>query len=88
MPKVDYKAMTLLDGWDSYQRDVLPASAGETQRTETRRAFYAGAVMMWSSIHAASRDAGPEATAADLARMTALAKEIDDWCAALAREEV
>jgi hypothetical protein len=29
--------------WKSYESRVLPADADETQRLETRRAFYAGA---------------------------------------------
>lgn len=29
--------------WASYEAQVIPANAHETQRVETRRAFYAGA---------------------------------------------
>lgn len=29
-------------GWLSYEAEVLPPDAGETQRVETRRAFFAG----------------------------------------------
>ena len=34
---------TIAGLWASYSSSVLPASAGEIQRQETRRAFYAGA---------------------------------------------
>jgi hypothetical protein len=33
---------TVAQMWDSYARAVLPMDVGETQKTETRRAFYAG----------------------------------------------
>lgn len=32
--------------WASYEAGVIPADAGATQRTECRRAFYAGAQAM------------------------------------------
>jgi hypothetical protein len=38
--------MTVLDAWESYVRDVMPPNAGQTQRVETRRAFYGGAWVM------------------------------------------
>lgn len=41
---------TVADMWASYQRDVVPAAAGFTQMTETRRAFYAGAFAMYKAI--------------------------------------
>jgi hypothetical protein len=34
---------TIRDGWDSYDTQVLPANAHAIQRSECRRAFYAGA---------------------------------------------
>jgi hypothetical protein len=36
------KNTSAADMWASYQRDVIPATAGPTQVTESRRAFYAG----------------------------------------------
>lgn len=33
----------LVDEWDSYRRNVMPAAVSSTQLLETRRAFYAGA---------------------------------------------
>ena len=33
----------IFKGWQSYERDVVPASAPSIQREECRRAFYAGA---------------------------------------------
>lgn len=36
--------------WDDYERRVLPIAAGEAQRTEMRRAFYAGAQAMMGVV--------------------------------------
>lgn len=48
--------------WADYNATVLPASAGTVQRTETRRAFYAGAKAMLTLVevgsHAATEDEG------------------------------
>jgi hypothetical protein len=35
--------LPLMQAWESYERDVMPRDAGQDQRVETRRAFYAGA---------------------------------------------
>ena len=37
---------TIQQHWESYAAEVIPADAGATQRTECRRAFYAGAHAM------------------------------------------
>lgn len=34
---------TIAQGFDEYEREVIPADAGLTQRVESKRAFYAGA---------------------------------------------
>lgn len=34
---------TVYDEWKSYERDIVPSTAGAVQREECRRAFYAGA---------------------------------------------
>jgi len=36
--------------WRTYLRDVVPATAGVTQVHETRCAFYAGAMAIYSSM--------------------------------------
>ena len=38
------------DGWDSYHDLVLPKNISDIQRDETRKAFYAGAAVLWTSI--------------------------------------
>ena len=53
-------------GWRSYAEHVLPAGAGEAQKRETRRAFYAGAGLLFEALTNAvgpddvSEDAGLE----------------------------
>lgn len=37
------KRKRIAEHWESYRRDVVPKDASETQLTETKRAFYAGA---------------------------------------------
>lgn len=66
--------------WRSYAEAVIPLDAPDIQRTEMRRAFYAGAALLFGGIMA-MLDPGPdiEPTAADLRKMDALKKELDDF---------
>ena len=41
---------TLREGWLSYRDGVMPSNAGQTQRIETKRAFYAGAAHVFSLL--------------------------------------
>jgi hypothetical protein len=38
------------EAWASYEREVIPDTAGATQRKESRRAFYAGASAMFRLV--------------------------------------
>ena len=54
---------TVQEAWDNYERHVVPKGAGDAQRVETRRAFYAGAlsvinIMVGISRPDTSEDAG------------------------------
>lgn len=42
--------LRILEAWNSFRREVLPAEVSEVQLTETRRAFYAGAISSWAII--------------------------------------
>jgi hypothetical protein len=48
IPKV--RRQHICEAWNEFQRIVLPPNIGETQRTETRRAFYAGCCAMFNFI--------------------------------------
>lgn len=40
----------IAEAWADYERKVLPRECGSVQRTETRRAFYAGAVTVFGAL--------------------------------------
>ena len=68
---------TIQENWDSFQEKVVPKDAGPHQITETRNAFYAGAMVMFSSM----TDLGDRALS-DPARMGILngyVEEIDGY---------
>ena len=41
---------TLAAGWEDFRRRVLPADAGAVQISEMRKAFYAGAAVMYDQM--------------------------------------
>ena len=41
---------TIRDGWITYRDRVIPPQAGEYQRLESKRAFYAGAAHLFSLV--------------------------------------
>ena len=70
-------------GWQEYQRHILdPVGAGAVQRQECRRAFYAGAIHLFSGLMEGLDD-DHEPTPADLARMDRLKAEIVRYAADL-----
>lgn len=46
---MDYRE-TCAQQWESYVKGVMPKDAPEVQRTETRRAFYAGLFSMMNAM--------------------------------------
>ena len=46
--------MRIAEHWSEYARQVLPETAGMTQRVETRRAFYAGARALLKTLEEVS----------------------------------
>lgn len=65
--------------WDHYAAH-LPPGAGEVQKRETRRAFYAGG---WALFDVIMRGLDPEAepTDADFDRLTELRRELERFAA-------
>jgi hypothetical protein len=48
---------TIRKAWESFERDVVPADAGFTQRREMKRSFYAGAhAMLHMVVHVGDDD--------------------------------
>lgn len=70
-------------GWAQYVERVLPANASSVQRSETRRAFYAGADVLFMSIMA-GLDPEKEPTDADMARMAAIEAGLMEFAADVA----
>jgi hypothetical protein len=62
-------------GWQSYRMVVIPANASTVQLVESRKAFFAGAQHLFSSIMVAL-DPGSEPTEADLERMDKINAEL------------
>lgn len=74
----------VLEGWNSYRRDVMPKDCGPVQIEETRRAFYAGAVHLFFSLQTIL-DSDSEPTAGDLMQMQAIQDEFKDYADDLER---
>lgn len=55
--------MKIAPMWNAYLREVIPAAAPDVQRTECRRAFYAGAQAMYSLMVADLPEDGDDAEA-------------------------
>jgi hypothetical protein len=68
----------LAEKWRSYAEQVLPDEAPTVQRVECRRAFYAGAVALWSIVNKhLSPDEEP--TDSDLVIMRAIVDELQTF---------
>lgn len=77
------------DAWGDFERKMLdPLSASQLQRSEMRRAFYAGAAAVFYGISAQLAPGGGEPTEAELAIADDLHAEIQLWADRLARGEV
>lgn len=68
--------------WQDFEAPVLPANAGDVQKIETRRAFYAGAAALFSGL-LSILEPGAEATENDLKVMDSIKAELDQFAADL-----
>lgn len=66
----------LLEEWERYRRQVIPANAGRVQVEETRRAFYGGAGNMFALLTNSVSEGDSEPSAADLALLEGLQAEL------------
>jgi hypothetical protein len=71
------------DAWQSYDRDVVPREAGESQRLETRRAFYAGAMTVLLITTKLGEDAVSEADG--VKTLDAIHREMEQFRAGIGR---
>jgi hypothetical protein len=75
------KRMLMAEQWDQFARAVLPKGCSIEQRTETRRAFYAGAAgILFRVIMAfAPENDVTDVTDDDIQIMTDLRDELDQF---------
>ena len=66
---------TIQAQWASYEKNVMPDDAGPVQVRETRRAFYGGALAMFSLLH----EAGGHSNDAGVAIVDGLRAEVCDF---------
>jgi hypothetical protein len=70
------KGKIIEGGWRAYEHLVLPPDASDTQRAETRKAWFLGAEHIFSTIMMVM-DPGEEPSDRDLARMSKLHAELE-----------
>ena len=64
--------------WESYENEIMHPEAGEIQRFETKKAFYAGAAAMFQALNL-GLDASQEPTQEDLDHVDHLLDELSDF---------
>ncbi len=74
------KERLIEESWLSYREQVIPKDAPAMQVTECRRAFYAGARGLFSTIMNIL-EPGEEATDGDLATMSSIEAELNRYVA-------
>ncbi len=70
------------DAWVTFELAVLPADCSDVQRQETRRAFYAGAFVVFDAIAMAMSNED-DMTAGDERVLVDLAAEREEYLVAL-----
>jgi hypothetical protein len=72
------RRMLVAEQWDQFARIVLPPNCDLTQKTEMRRAFYAGAQgVLHAAMQAISHKDEP--TSEDLGVMVGIGQELKDF---------
>lgn len=66
-------------GWKSYRTMVIPKDASAVQIEECRRAFYAGAAILWEGMMKALDPNDSDATEGDLSIMASIQAELDEF---------
>lgn len=69
------KALLIEKSWQSYRNEVIPEATSATQVIECRRAFYAGAQGLFTTI-LTILEPGAEPTDGDLETMNSIAAEL------------
>jgi hypothetical protein len=74
----------IAEAWKRFEAMVLPASASAVQRSEMRKAFYAGASVMFQTVTQGMSE-GAEIQEQDLQLLDGIAKEVEAYGAELDR---
>lgn len=69
---------SIKEQWESYLRDVIPATASPVQREECMRAFYAGAASVFGGL-IGGLSCEADTTAEDLAVIDGFHQELEAW---------
>ena len=75
----------IADAWIDYMHKVLPGNASKVQISETRRAFYAGALSLFEAI-GSGLSPGSDVEQTDLRMLDDIAVELRTWLADSLRE--
>lgn len=78
------RVKTLAAEWASLERAIFDRNTPKLQREEMRKAFYAGARSFYLLLME-GLDPGDDVTDADLGRLEALSRELDEFGEALQR---
>lgn len=77
------------EAWCSFEQAILPPSFSDIQRTEMRRAFYAGGIALFEALVGNVGDNPDEPlTPAEISVMEDLSTELEEWKEMMARGEV
>jgi hypothetical protein len=76
---------TIYSGWKSYRETVLPRDAGQVQIDETRRAFYAGALIILQAAYQLGEEGLTDEEG--VARIDALWQELNAFRATIGTDQ-
>lgn len=79
------QAKKLQTGWESYRALCIPPNASATQVSESRKAFYGGAAILFGTL-IGSVDGGDEPTQGDMDMMDGIAAELREFRDEMAAE--
>lgn len=71
------------DEWDSYRRQVIPATAPAVQLQESKRAFYAGAQTLFHALVKIMDPSSEEPTERDMRVMDSIDRELREFSASV-----
>jgi hypothetical protein len=69
---------SLAEEWETFNQNIIPKMAGPTQRAEMKRAFYAGAIVIFS-LMSGGLDPDEEPTQLDIKYVDSLFEEIVEY---------